>query len=133
MPYDFRAELTGHISIGAEIVNTLWRETESESGEEWELIEPSSEKARIHLIHLILSHHGKIEYGSPVLPKTPEALILHHIDNIDAKIEMIYQGYEEQELLSQEVLSKVWALETNIVRPLEKYYTSSDQVEPNDH
>ena len=45
---------------------------------------------------------------------------------------MIYQGYEEQELLSQEVLSKVWALETNIVRPLEKYYTSSDQVKPND-
>ena len=53
--------------------------------------------------------------------------------NIDAKIEMIYQGYEEQEPLSQEVLSKVWALETNIVRPLEKYCTSSDQNELNDN
>ena len=133
MPYDFRAELTGHIAIGAEIVNSLWRETESEVGGEWKLMESSSEKARIHLVHLILSHHGKIEYGSPILPKTPEAIILHHIDNIDAKIEMIYQGYEEQEPLSQEVLSKVWALETNIVRPLEKYCASSDQTELNDN
>ena len=110
------------------MVNSLWRETESDAGEEWKMMEPSSEKARIHLVHLILSHHGKIEYGSPVLPKTPEAIILHHIDNIDAKIEMIYQGYEGQEPLSQEVLSKVWALETNIVRPLEKYGTSADQT-----
>ena len=46
---------------------------------------------------------------------------------------MIYQGYEEQEPLSQEVLSKVWALETNIVRPLEKYGTSADQTGLNDN
>jgi len=35
--------------------------------------------------HLILSHHGRREYGSPVLPATPEALALHHLDNLDAK------------------------------------------------
>ena len=89
--------------------------------DDWKHIDPPSEKVKIHLIHLVLSHHGKIEYGSPVLPKTPEAIALHHIDNIDAKLEMIYQGYEEQEPLSEEVFSKVWALESNIVRPLDKY------------
>ena len=121
MPYDFRAELMGHISIGAEIINTLWREFDIKDIDDWKLIDPPSEKVRIHLIHLILSHHGKIEYGSPVLPKTPEAIALHHIDNIDAKLEMIYKGYDEQEPLSDEVFSKVWALESNIVKPLEKY------------
>ena len=121
MPYDSRAELMGHISIGTEIANTLWREIDTDTIEEWKLFDPPSEKVRIHLIHLILSHHGKIEYGSPVLPKTPEAIALHHIDNIDAKLEMIFQGYEEQEPLSEEVYSKVWALESNIVKPLEKF------------
>lgn len=121
MPYDSRAELMGHISIGAEIANTLWREIDSNTIAEWKMLEPESEKVRIHLLHLILSHHGKIEYGSPVLPKTPEALALHHIDNIDAKLEMIFQGYDEQEPLSDEVYSRVWALESNIVKPLEKF------------
>ncbi|NQT85232.1 hypothetical protein HQ560_00615, partial [bacterium] len=34
----------------------------------------------------ILSHHGQHEYGSPILPATAEAIVLHHIDNIDAKV-----------------------------------------------
>jgi 3'-5' exoribonuclease len=39
------------------------------------------------LFHLILSHHGEYEWGSPVKPGTPEALALHHLDNLDAKIQ----------------------------------------------
>ena len=38
------------------------------------------------LKHMILSHHGSYEFGSPRLPMTPEALILHVIDNLDAKL-----------------------------------------------
>ncbi len=37
------------------------------------------------LLHMILSHHGQREFGSPVLPAIPEALALHHLDNLDAK------------------------------------------------
>ncbi len=37
------------------------------------------------LLHLILSHHGRLEFGSPVRPAIPEALALHHLDNLDAK------------------------------------------------
>lgn len=38
------------------------------------------------LFHLILSHHGEYEWGSPVKPGTPEAIALHHLDNLDAKV-----------------------------------------------
>ena len=44
----------------------------------------------ILLKHMILSHHGNLEYGSPVRPATPEALALHLIDNNDAKINHLY-------------------------------------------
>jgi 3'-5' exoribonuclease len=43
-------------------------------------------ETRRQVLHLIVSHHGQREFGSPVLPATPEALALHHIDNLDAKI-----------------------------------------------
>jgi 3'-5' exoribonuclease len=38
------------------------------------------------LLHCIVSHHGELEWGSPKRPKTLEALILHHVDNLDAKV-----------------------------------------------
>ena len=47
------------------------------------------------LKHLILSHHGQLEYGSPVLPMTLEAVALTLIDNIDAKINSIAQVIDE--------------------------------------
>ena len=40
----------------------------------------------LRLKHLILSHHGSYEFGSPRLPMTPEAIALHQIDNLDAKL-----------------------------------------------
>lgn len=39
-----------------------------------------------HLLHCVVSHHGELEWGSPKRPKTIEALILHHVDNLDAKV-----------------------------------------------
>ena len=44
------------------------------------------------LIHIILSHHGQHEYGSPVLPATAEALVIHYLDNIDAKLNALGQA-----------------------------------------
>ena len=43
------------------------------------------ESLRLQLIHCILSHHGEYANGAPVLPKTLEAIVLHHIDNLDAQ------------------------------------------------
>lgn len=42
---------------------------------------------RLHLLHMLLAHHGKLEYGSPKLPVTPEALMLAYLDDLDSKIE----------------------------------------------
>jgi 3'-5' exoribonuclease len=39
--------------------------------------------------HLIISHHGELEFGSPKLPLFPEAMLLHHLDNLDSKMEAI--------------------------------------------
>src|SRR5213079_1340536 len=87
MNFDERGELVGHISIGLELVNALWRKLSAENAEAWKNLVPASEDVRLHLLHLIASHHGEKELGSPVYPKTPEAMTLHYIDNLDARLE----------------------------------------------
>jgi len=87
---EMRGELLGHLSIGIELVNTLWRDLPKEG---WESLAPTSEDVRLHLLHLVASHHGQLEFGSPVLPKTPEAALLHFVDNIDARMEMFLSAY----------------------------------------
>ena len=47
------------------------------------------------LFHLILSHHGEYEWGSPVKPGTPEAIALHHLDNLDAKVQAATKAISE--------------------------------------
>lgn len=88
---ELRGELLGHLSIGIELVNSIWRELPKEG---WEQLTPPAEDVRLHILHLVASHHGQLEYGSPVLPKTPEAALLHFIDNIDARMEMFFTAYQ---------------------------------------
>ncbi len=107
MERDLRGELMGHISVGVEVVNSLWRELAKDG---WDALEPSSELVRLHLIHLVLSHHGTLEFGSPVLPKTPEAIALHYVDNLDARLEMIFQGYETGSEVAPGIFDRVRAL-----------------------
>ena len=126
MPHDFRAELMGHIPIGVEVVNGIWKQVEGEAGGDWKTLDPPTDRARLHLLHLILSHHGTREFGSPVLPKTPEAFALHHVDNIDAKLEILSGGYGEKELIGDDVFDKVWPLGGNIVRPLGRFGGGAD-------
>ncbi len=52
-------------------------------------------KLRTLLEHMVLSHHGQLEYGSPKLPVFPEALLLHHLDNLDSKMAAIFQSLEK--------------------------------------
>ncbi len=77
--YTLAGNLLGHISImDAEI-----SETADKLG-----IDPESQDLLL-LRHMILSHHGLLEYGSPEQPKILEAEILHHLDELDATIVMI--------------------------------------------
>lgn len=83
--YTLEGKLLGHISI----VSNLVSETAKALG-------VSGESVTI-LKHLVLSHHGKMEYGSPVLPQIREAEVIYMIDNLDAKINMLDKALENVE------------------------------------
>ncbi|PYI75139.1 MAG: hypothetical protein DMF01_08495 [Verrucomicrobia bacterium] len=121
MDYDELGELVGHISIGLEIVNSLWRRLSAENADAWKAYSPSSEDVRLHLLHLIGSHHGQKELGSPVEPKTPEAMALHYIDNLDSKLEMFAAGYLTAQPLAPRIFDRVRPLPGNLVKSLEKF------------
>jgi len=77
--YTVRGNLIGHIAlIDEELTKTLM-----------ELKIDDSKEEVIVLRHVLLSHHGLLEYGSPVRPKIMEAEILHMIDNLDAEMMMM--------------------------------------------
>jgi len=78
--YTDRGKLIGHLVIGAEMIR-----------ERAGAIENFPPNLLDLLLHLVLSHHGEHEYGSPRLPVTVEALAVHHIDNLDAKINAFEQ------------------------------------------
>ena len=84
--YTDEGRLLGHIFLGLQV------------------LQPFFDKARdldkglvLHLKHLILSHHGEYEFGSPKRPKTPEAITLHYADNLDAKVNTIQQALTSAE------------------------------------
>ena len=124
MSYDELGELVGHISIGIEVVNTLWRKLSSENSESWKAMSPASEDVRVHLLHLVASHHGEKELGSPVEPRTPEAMTLHYIDNLDARLEMFAAGYMTAKPLGSRIFERVRPLPGNLVTSLQKFQIS---------
>ena len=119
MPYSEAGELLGHIPLGIELVNNLWKRIMSlPEADSWKTLDPPSPDVRMHLLHLIASHHGELAFGSPVFPKTPEAVALHYIDNLDAKLEMFRGAYETSEALAPRVLQRPPCLPTLFFRCL---------------
>ncbi|NBS52352.1 MAG: hypothetical protein EBS96_07010 [Spartobacteria bacterium] len=96
-------------------MNALWRKLPLE---EWREVVPTSEDVRLHLLHLIAAHHGELQYGSPVEPKTPEAIALNMIDNLDARLEMIAAAYIKQPEIAPGIHERVRTLNTSPVKPL---------------
>lgn len=120
MPYSDSGELLGHITIGIELINRLWKSkvATEDNKAAWKHLTPATEQVRLHLLHLIAAHHGSLEFGSPVVPKTPEALALNHADNMDAKMEMFRAAYAESATLSPSIRQRRAPLPGNIVIPL---------------
>ena len=115
-------EMLGHIPLGIELVNKLWRDLmESDHAKDWLTLDPPSEDVRLHLLHLIAAHHGQLEFGSPTLPRTPEAFALHYIDNLDAKYEMMRMGYESAPELVPGIYDRQFPLPANLVKPLGRF------------
>ena len=80
--YTDEGNLLGHLTIGMSIVR--------------EAAEKLNIKSEVPMLleHMILSHHGKLEFGAAVLPSTKEALLLSMIDDMDAKMMMLEKAYE---------------------------------------
>lgn len=128
MGFDERGELMGHIAIGLELVNTLWRKVlTDEKSKAWEKLTPASEDCRLHLLHLVGAHHGEAQFGSPVSPKTPEAMALNYIDNLDARMEMFAAGYLVAKPIAERIFDRVRPLPGNLVKPLQRYSQPSEQ------
>lgn len=82
--YSDPGRLIGHIVMGVEMVNAKIA-----------AIPDFPEQISLELRHLILSHHGVLEYGSPKRPKTIEALIVHFMDDLDAKVNAFQETIRE--------------------------------------
>ncbi|MGI6656397.1 MAG: 3'-5' exoribonuclease YhaM family protein [Desulfobulbus sp.] len=73
--YTTRGRLVGHLVLGAEMVTRAAAQVDGFPPDQLD-----------RLVHMVLSHHGQYAYGAPVLPMTPEAIALHHLDDLDAKM-----------------------------------------------
>ncbi len=112
-------EMMGHIPLGIELVNKIWRDLlDSETSDGWLTLDPPSEHVRLHLLHLIASHHGELAFGSPTLPRSPEAFVLHYIDNLDAKYEMVRAAYRNAPETAPGIYDRQFPLPANLVTPL---------------
>jgi 3'-5' exoribonuclease len=78
--YTDEGQLLGHMILAISMIDDKIREAERLSGESF----PPS--LAIEIKHMVISHHGEYEYGSSKLPMTLEAVALHHLDNLDAKL-----------------------------------------------
>lgn len=91
-------KLIGHISLGLELFLTC-------------IPEEFDEIIELKIKHIILSHHGMLEYGSPVVPKTMEAIIVHEIDDLSSKVRQVKRIMDESEEGS-DYSRRDWALGT---------------------
>lgn len=103
--YTTAGKLIGHLEIGVDMVRR-----------KIDQIQGFPELLRLQLVHCILAHHGALENGSPVVPKTLEALVLYHCDNMDAQCDALIRIIQETREKHQEwsefiplINRQVWA------------------------
>jgi len=102
--YTVEGKLLGHVALGISMLQAKAVEL------------PNIPRPLITILeHLILSHHGEFEYGAPVEPATPEAVLLHHLDSIDSKLAAIRVALES-EPESPNWSARVPSLRRNILR-----------------
>ena len=98
-------QLIGHIQIGLSMVNDKVRQ-----------VPGFPPKLKLLLDHMILSHHGELEFGSPKVPVFAEAMMLHQLDNLDSKMETIRCSIERDKVMEGSWTGWISSLE----RPLLK-------------
>jgi 3'-5' exoribonuclease len=111
--YTDEGRLLGHILLGVELLDSKVKEIE----------DFSSELTRL-LKHMVLSHHGQYEFQSPKRPKTLEALILHHIEDMDGKV-----NWARQVLAKARKEGKSW---TDFDRLMDRFFYAGPPAEEED-
>jgi len=103
--YSTEGQLIGHITIGIGMIEDKIRG-----------VADFPERLRTLLLHLVLSHHGELEFGSPKVPLFPEALLLHHIDNMDSKMECMRSFIERDRLVDGCWTTYVSSLDRSVLK-----------------
>jgi len=101
--YTLEGTLLGHIQIGASMVEKTI-----------DSLPNFPPRLKTLVLHTILSHHGKLEFGSPKLPMIPEALMLNFLDDMDAKMQTLKSEFEKAARAGKgpgEFTDKIWALD----------------------
>ncbi len=101
--YTVEGTLLGHIQMGMALVEKTI-----------DSLPDFPPRLRTLVLHMILSHHGKLEFGSPKLPMIPEALVLNFVDDLDAKMQAIATEFEKsarEGKAPDELTGKVWSLD----------------------
>ena len=87
--YTDEGQLLGHLIIGVEMVTEKVAQVPDLTGE------PFPTELLLRVKHMIVSHHGTYEFGSAKLPMTPEAVAMHYLDNLDAKVHTFTRDIRE--------------------------------------
>ena len=97
--YTLEGQLVGHISIAQRMLseqiaglNADARLSAGANGGDVTSAEVFPERLRVLVEHMLLAHHGKLEFGSPKLPMTPEALLLSALDDLEAKFQTVRES-----------------------------------------
>ena len=103
--YSSQGQLLGHIVIGLRMV-----------GEKMAQMPDFPPKLRALLEHMIISHHGELEFGSPKVPVFAEALLLHHLDNLDSKMEAMKNALKRDNQVDGDFTGWINSLERSVLR-----------------
>ncbi|MEW6198601.1 MAG: HD domain-containing protein [Planctomycetota bacterium] len=109
--YTNEGQLLGHITQCVLWIHDKCRELERETRQ------PFPADVEMALKHLILAHHGKYEFGSPRLPATGEAIMVHYLDNLDAKLAMVAEAIAADTDPASDWTTYVRALESRVFKP----------------
>jgi 3'-5' exoribonuclease len=88
--YTTRGQLLGHMIIELEMLHAKIAIVNQQ------MPSPFPDELKVLIEHLIISHHGQYEFGSPKLPMFPEALMLHYLDDLDSKMESMRAHFERE-------------------------------------
>ena len=122
--YTVEGILLGHIQMGVEMVERAI-----------DGLEGFPPRLRTLVVHMILSHHGKLEFGSPKLPMIPEAIALNFVDDLDAKIQAMQGEFDKcarEGRAADELTGKVWALDQRQLLSTKGWLAGGFEPKPGD-